>query len=904
MFRCWKLCVLFVLLNCSCAQNCDEPNIAGIVVGSVFGTLAVVLLVLGIIFFLLWRRRRVFLNTPKKTRKAELTEDVPTPEHEGHVNPAFNDSHADTATAMEQGFGGYVQCNDLDSLPKTKTPVVSPVSKDDRRKTWTSLPRPDIPGIQRQGSLGSLDENILSTMDPDIIGVWLHSQDFIGLGFNISGNMRDGIFVSQVHNRGPAIESGKVNVGDRILSVTISFQNTVFEDALTILSYASPYPVKITLQKQVSAINSQKPNEANENLSHPLYRSQSLDALQRLGKDPLFRPKRTLSEMKPETRKDSSRKNLHDLVNHNFSDLLENKSSSNSSLDVSKAEASTNDHDLQQKSERKINLTVSEVIVHNADDTNMLDFPDSGLQNVKVEINGVHENSENTILPTKVSEQEHIPSTKEKQKDSKYDSTEVMQFASLMDKMLDLDSNKTFEGSTETTNRHVSVEIQADTSVGLNAEQTSPSPTKPRRRKKNSSTTSSTSGDNQKLDVSAAANSGVVLEDCIVAMAAGTVSSAPGDLPETGGEVVEDEIVPETHARDISIGSEKIQFTPHDRAVASQERPPSPPVTRNLVDISEPVETPSVDKDPVEEEVIEASTSKRDSSKPKQITAVSETMPSAEMITNYSSPQVNVTVEEPKAPVRELDDDLLEQIISMNSHAPGTQGIKWINNSDTDLFVDAQNPSRGGIAFEIRDDITTGLPRNLALNKHSISRTMSYDNPLGGDFKGAVRVGSLKETKQSVSNDDVINSNPLDWSGKRLVRSESFSNIPQDDSISDWTDKNLLNVDSNDDLSRASSDDCIVFDMETEHRNKMTRAENVFAARENLANIASDATTPILISTNGQDDGLGTSPELSPLKNNNIEINKTGDKNHDAHQSGGNRFSVTLHANTDDDVDC
>ena len=257
-----------------------------------------------------------------------------------------------------------------------------------------------------------------------------------------------------------------------------------------------------------------------------------------------------------------------------------------------------------------------------------------------------------------------------------------------------------------------------------------------------------------------------------------------------------------------------------------------------------------------------------------------------------------------KPGVKALDDDLLEQIISMNAHPPGTQGLKWINNSDSDLFVDAKNPPKGGIAFEIRDDITTGLPRNLALNKNSISRAMSYDIPLEGDFKGAIRVGSLKETKQSVSNYDVINSNPLDWSGKRLVRSESFSNIPQDDSISDWTDKNLLNVDSNDDLSRASSDDCIVFDMDTEHRHKMTRAENVFAARENLANIANDPTTPILISTNGQDDGLGTSPELSPLKNNNIDINTTADKKHDAHQPAGNTFSMTLHANTDDDVDC
>jgi hypothetical protein len=46
-----------------------------------------------------------------------------------------------------------------------------------------------------------------------VTSVWLQSQDFIGLGFNIAGSMRDGIFVSQVHNRGPAVESGQFKIG-------------------------------------------------------------------------------------------------------------------------------------------------------------------------------------------------------------------------------------------------------------------------------------------------------------------------------------------------------------------------------------------------------------------------------------------------------------------------------------------------------------------------------------------------------------------------------------------------------------------------------------------------------------------------------------------------------------------
>lgn len=43
--------------------------------------------------------------------------------------------------------------------------------------------------------------------------VTLRSNDFTGLGFNVQGNMRDGIFVKDVLHRGPAFQSGKVNTG-------------------------------------------------------------------------------------------------------------------------------------------------------------------------------------------------------------------------------------------------------------------------------------------------------------------------------------------------------------------------------------------------------------------------------------------------------------------------------------------------------------------------------------------------------------------------------------------------------------------------------------------------------------------------------------------------------------------
>lgn len=100
-------------------------------------------------------------------------------------------------------------------------------------------------------------------------------------------------------------------LGDRILNVTISFRNVVFEDAMTILSYASPYDVTLELEKGLrnngSTLKKRKASSTvslasssanvtllagtgsaqpegppNERLVHPLYRSQSIDDLSKV----------------------------------------------------------------------------------------------------------------------------------------------------------------------------------------------------------------------------------------------------------------------------------------------------------------------------------------------------------------------------------------------------------------------------------------------------------------------------------------------------------------------------------------------------------------------------------------------------------------------------------------------
>jgi hypothetical protein len=75
--------------------------------------------------------------------------------------------------------------------------------------------------------------------------------------------------------------------GDRITGINISFKHMVFEDALTILSYASPYDVQLEVEKgapgsvvRETGSGKRSPSVGPaDRLCHPFYRSQSIDDL-------------------------------------------------------------------------------------------------------------------------------------------------------------------------------------------------------------------------------------------------------------------------------------------------------------------------------------------------------------------------------------------------------------------------------------------------------------------------------------------------------------------------------------------------------------------------------------------------------------------------------------------------
>ncbi|CAF1339947.1 unnamed protein product [Adineta steineri] len=95
------------------------------------------------------------------------------------------------------------------------------------------------------------------TMDKDVemIDIELLNPTFCGLNFSITGNMRAGIFVKEILDKETSQGHMKLNSsdqlrpGDRIIALTICFESIVYEDALTILSYASPYPVILRVQR-------------------------------------------------------------------------------------------------------------------------------------------------------------------------------------------------------------------------------------------------------------------------------------------------------------------------------------------------------------------------------------------------------------------------------------------------------------------------------------------------------------------------------------------------------------------------------------------------------------------------------------------------------------------------------
>uniref|UniRef100_A0A2M4A8R4 Putative mucin-19 n=1 Tax=Anopheles triannulatus TaxID=58253 RepID=A0A2M4A8R4_9DIPT len=193
-------------------------------------------------------------------------------------NPAFkteNGGHHSVAGGPVAGNGGGLVGGTANSnSSKTGSPL---------DPSWTSKQNT----IEKRKTV---DDSYVNVTTPRLVS--LRGSDFTGLGVEVYGGLKEGIFVRKVMPQGPA--AGLVNTGDRITSITIDFRHIVQEDAMTILSYASPYNVQLELvggTKPVPGPQTQSPKPGHQGLTHPLYRSSSqsdLNTIERNSRKKLF----------------------------------------------------------------------------------------------------------------------------------------------------------------------------------------------------------------------------------------------------------------------------------------------------------------------------------------------------------------------------------------------------------------------------------------------------------------------------------------------------------------------------------------------------------------------------------------------------------------------------------------
>lgn len=287
--------VLLVFLIGACdAQEAGNCYTTGGVAGIVVATAVVTAVVIGLVLAALWylrRRRRGFRTDNVLNGTAPKTTGSGDGKY-AYDNPYFRDEESAVDTTDKGGLPTVPA-----DAPQQSATLPNTNGTTKPWMAWTGKAIP-FPGVFTQAKRHRTMDDSCLPMEPERIIVPLRGHDFTGLGFNICGNMRDGIFVKDVLNRGPANESGIVKAGDRIASVTVSFSNMVYEDALTILSYASPYDVKLEIVKPSGKKNgfpsvtssgklslASRTSGKSQRLFHPLYRSQSIDDLTQIGKD-------------------------------------------------------------------------------------------------------------------------------------------------------------------------------------------------------------------------------------------------------------------------------------------------------------------------------------------------------------------------------------------------------------------------------------------------------------------------------------------------------------------------------------------------------------------------------------------------------------------------------------------
>ena len=677
-------------------------------------------------------------------------------------------------------------------------------------------------------------------------------------------------------------------------------------------------------------------------LNHPLYRSQSVDALHGIGKEPIFQPKRSLSEMRSDKR--DSPKLIH--VNR---PILEKDLSEEINVSPVKYE-----NPVQNVSP----VSTAEVTVHRDDSRGdvrqVLNFDkqysvETGMPNATLDLNNVSENKADTRLANV--DRGGVDQLDSSAQTSQNQTTNQTDFANIFDTLTEQDKLDVIRLSYEDTFNDTSNVVEAEITPMVSNGELKSAPVKPERKKKRSSSSSSLDGDSQMSP----RNSNIE-EDDVVASLLLPPSEAPPPVPEDDHEEFEadeDMITPQTKARVISVGTDKILFEPmspaqldisdtnFDKTVIGRDDPLFDG-DKTLVNLPEENNRPpSPDEEPVQEDEIAP------------IRKMKGELELSPFIINTGKEKSDVTVDgnssvgnikldmesgneksmedknKSESNTEEFEKDFPNLDMNLNFEADSVLFKKTFpspNTRETDSGVGydisvtelesmeskmreeiaRQNESKrgsGGIAFEVRDDFTNGVQQTITTK--SVHRTSSYeltrnsDSPIERLIQND-RAASMKlDSNKSSEFDD-----GLDWSGKRLVRSGSFSEIPQDNTIKDWTDNQTLDDDvieqnKNEDLD---STNLKPLTRATEYKAKSKENDSDSDSRCRSLSSSSSDSSPERKSydvTNGPDDGLGSSPDTETLK-----INTASKNISPAYNENGQSIAVTLNTSMDNDADC
>ncbi|XP_035704322.1 serine-rich adhesin for platelets isoform X3 [Folsomia candida] len=259
---------------------------AGDITGAVIGTFVATLILMGIIWLVYTKMKK------RKAKKSGMMDLVIVEEGRGDKDadkPSIYDNPGFVDDSMDPKKSGQQSGNDVKMNGSKK-----PMSSEDGGK---KVPWGPFRFLFKSRS--ALDDSVME--EPQKYSVALRGHDFTGLGFNICGNMKEGIYVKDVMQRGPAAESKHILPGDQITSMTVSFQQMVLEDAVTLLSYASPYEVSLEMMRHpekslhhkglfvspVTHPSSSGQSGTLERVCHPFFKSQSIDDLRKVGKEHL-----------------------------------------------------------------------------------------------------------------------------------------------------------------------------------------------------------------------------------------------------------------------------------------------------------------------------------------------------------------------------------------------------------------------------------------------------------------------------------------------------------------------------------------------------------------------------------------------------------------------------------------